>query len=358
MIRPLLAALAALAFSTAALIASERPRVVILATGGTIAGVQITPGSAAYRPGVLTLDQLLDRIPGLAEIAELEGEQVSNIASQDITAERWLALAKRVRARLDEPTVAGVVITHGTDTMEETAWLLRLLLQSPKPVVLTGAMLPATAPDADGPANLRAAVATAASPAARGRGPLLLLNGELHGARDVSKTATEAIDTFRSPNDGPLGAITPDGPVFRADASAVRPAPSLGLDLDALDAARLPRVHIVAAHGDADGAVVDALLSLPAERRPAGLVLSGVGNGNASAPLLAALERASKSGVIVVRASRTGRGVVNRNMEVDDDGLGWIAARWLTPQKARLLLQLALLRTRDAGEIQRFFDEA
>jgi L-asparaginase len=271
---------------------------------------------------------------------------------------RWINLARRVNARLAEPGVTGVVITHGTDTMEETAWFLRLVVNSPKPVIITGAMLPATSPSADGPANLRAAVATAASPAARDRGPLLLLNGFIHGARDVRKTATEALDTFQSPNDGPVGTVSAAGPVFTAAAGSVRPAPGGGFDVATLDAEKLPRVLIIAAHGDVDGTVVDALLALPAERRPAGLILSGVGNGNASAPLLAALTRASKEGIVIVRSSRTGRGLVDRNMEVDDNALGWIAARALSPQKARLLLQLGLTRTRDLGVLQSLFDQS
>ncbi len=354
-----LAALVSLAAAPALHAAdNERPRVAILATGGTIAGVQAHPGAAAYKPGVLTLDHLLAQLPGLDQVARLEGEQVANIASQDITAELWLRLARRAAAHLADPAVSGVVITHGTDTMEESAWLLRLVLRSEKPVVLTGAMLPATHPQADGPVNLRSAVAVAASPAARGYGPLLLLNGELHPARDVRKTATEAIDTFQSPNDLPVGAASPAGPSFSVSASSIRPAPGGGFDLAALDADALPRVVIVAAHGDADGSVVDALLALPAERRPAGIVLAGVGNGNASAPLLAALERASSAGIVVVRSSRTGRGLVDRNLEVDDDRLGWIAARALSPQKARILLVLGLTRTRDLAELQRLFDEA
>src|SRR5690606_23365869 len=149
-----------------------------------------------------------------------------------------------------------------------------------------------------------------------------------------------AIDTFQSPNDGPVGTATPAGPEITVSAHSLRPAPGGGFDLAALDAAKLPRVAIVSAHGDVDGTVVDALLALPAERRPAGIVLSGVGNGNASAPLLAALERASREGIIVVRSARAGRGLVNRNMEVDDDKLGWITARALSPQKARILLML------------------
>ncbi len=354
------ALLTATAVAASALHAADeaRPRVAILATGGTIAGVQAHPGAAAYRPGVLTLDHLLSQLPGLEKVAHLDGEQVSNIASQDITAERWLNLARRAAAHLDKPEVHGLVITHGTDTMEESAWFLRLVLRTEKPVILTGAMLPATHPEADGPNNLRSAVAIAASPSARGYGPLLLLNGELHPARDVRKTATEAIDTFQSPNDGTVGSASPAGPAFTVSASSIRPAPGGGFDLAALDAATLPRVVVVAAHGDADATVVDALLALPAERRPAGIVLAGVGNGNASAPLLAALERASREGIIIVRSSRTGRGLVNRNMEVDDDKLGWIAARALSPQKARILLALALTRTRDLAEIQGLFDEA
>lgn len=338
--------------------ATEPPRVAVLATGGTIAGVQASPGSAAYKPGVLTLDLLLARLPGLEKVARLDGEQVCNIASQDITGGLWLELARRTSAQLSRPEINGVVITHGTDTMEETAWFLRLVVRSTKPVVVTGAMLPATDPAADGPDNLRSAVAVAASPLARGYGPVLLMNGELHAARDVRKTATESLDTFQSPNDGPLGRADPEGPRFQTQPSALRPAPGGGFDLAGLTGPDLPRVLIIPAYGDADGLLVDALLALPAGMRPAGLVLSGVGNGNASAPLLAALARASRAGILIVRSSRTGRGTVDRNREVDDDALGWIAARALTPQKARILLMLGLTRTRDPAALQTLFDEA
>lgn len=338
--------------------AEERPRVALFATGGTIAGVQVAPGSAAYRPGVIPVADLLARLPELAEVAVLEAEQLANIASQDIDHGLWTRLSRRVAETLADPGVAGVVITHGTDTMEETAWWLRLTVATDKPIILTGAMLPATDPAADGPANLRAAVAAAASAEARGRGPLLLLNGQIHGARDVRKDATEALDAFASPNDGPVGRVVGGRPVFAASAAGVSAAPGGGFDVGAVAANGLPRVVVVAAHGDVDGAVVDALLALPPERRPQGLVLAGTGNGNASAALLAALQRASESGVVVVRASRTGRGLVNRNMEVDDDALGWVAARALSPQKARLLLALALTRTQDVAQIQRWFDES
>lgn len=354
------AALAAVLLQLAAgpLWGTERSTVALLATGGTIAGVQVSPGSAAYRPGVIPVGDLLAKMPGIDALAVIEPEQLANMASQDIDAAVWVRLARRVAERVAEPGVAGVVITHGTDTMEESAWWLRLTVPTDKPIVLTGAMLPATDPAADGPENLRAAVATAASPEARGRGPLLLLNRELHGARDVRKTATEAIDTFQSPNDGVVGRVVAGAPVFEQPASVAGTIPGGGFPVAGLDAATLPRVVMVAAHGDADGLLVDALLALPAERRPAGIVLAGVGNGNGSASMLAALERASRGGMVVVRASRTGRGLVNRNMEVDDDALGWIAARALSPQKARLLLTLALTRTRDLAEIQRLFDEA
>src|ERR1043166_4767340 len=180
------------------------PRIKVLATGGTIAGAQATQADAGYKSGTFSVDELIKAVPQLKNIAELSGEQVANIGSQTMNHEVWLKLAKRVNEVLAGDT-DGVVITHGTDTMEETAYFLSLVVSSDKPIVLVGSMRPATAIGADGPANLYNAVALAADPKAGGRGPLVVLNDTIHYAREAQKTHTTHLDTFKSPNRGPAG---------------------------------------------------------------------------------------------------------------------------------------------------------
>src|ERR1700756_244357 len=175
------------------------PNIVILATGGTIAGAAATGTQAAYTSGAVTIDAMLAAVPGIKDLANIKGEQISNVGSQDMTMDIMLTLAKRINALLAQNQVDGIVVTHGTDTMEETAYFLDLVVKSDKPVVLVGSMRPATAISADGPANLRDAVLTAASPGARGRGVLVVLNDTIHYARNVVKTNTTDVATFESP---------------------------------------------------------------------------------------------------------------------------------------------------------------
>jgi len=184
-----------------------KPAIVILATGGTIAGAQSGSSSYGYTAGSFKVEDLIKAVPDLDKLATLSGEQVANIGSQDMNDAVWLKLAKRANEVLRRPDVDGVVITHGTDTMEETAYFLNLVIKSEKPVVMVGSMRPATAISADGPANLYNGVATAASPGARGRGVLVTTNDEIHQARNVTKTNTTNVDTFQSPNRGPVGFV-------------------------------------------------------------------------------------------------------------------------------------------------------
>src|SRR5581483_10260078 len=186
--------------------ASALPKIKVLATGGTIAGAQSSTADAGYKSGAFSVNDLIKAVPTMTNLAELSGEQVANIGSQTMNHEVWLKLAKRVNEVLAGDT-DGVVITHGTDTMEETAYFLSLVLTSDKPVVLVGSMRPATAIGADGPANLYNAVALAADPAARGRGPLVILNDTIHYAREAQKTHTTHLDTFKSPNRGVAGVM-------------------------------------------------------------------------------------------------------------------------------------------------------
>ena len=257
----------------------------------------------------------------------------------------WLKLAKRINELL-AGDVAGIVVTHGTDTMEETAYFLNLTVRSAKPVVLTGSMRPATAISADGPLNLLEAVSVAASPDAAGRGVMVVMNGTIDGARSVTKTNTLRADTFKSPEIGCLGYVVQGKPVFCRESSRRHTAAS-EFDVSGLDS--LPKVEIVYSYADASP---DATLGVLAGK-PKGIVVGGVGNGLVFGAVEKVLEQARREGVAVVRSSRVGTGVVTR--EAEDDAKGFVAADNLTPQKARVLLMLALSKTSDIHVIQKMY---
>lgn len=322
------------------------PRVRVLATGGTIAGAQ-TQGGRGYKAAAFSAEALLAAVPGLTALATLDVEQVAAIGSQDMDDAIWLKLASRAQAACDDPALSGVVITHGTDTMEETAYFLNLALRTEKPVVLVGAMRPATAISADGPMNLYNAVAVAAHPDARGRGVLLVANDEIHHAREATKTNTTQVGTFRSSHRGLAGLVNTGR--LHLFAAPVRQAMD-GL-LPTGEITRLPRVDIVYAHAGMDGALIQAAEAAGAK----GIILAGVGDGNLTAAALRAAAEAAGRGVAIVRSSRTGGGVVERNIEIDDDALGFIAADELNPQKARVLLMVGLTRTSDPRRLQELF---
>jgi L-asparaginase len=328
--------------------ASELPRVVIVATGGTIAGAQPKEGDPGYKSGSLSVESLIQAAPGVDKLARLEGEQVASIGSQDMNDAVWFKLARRVNELLAKPDVDGIVVTHGTDTLEETGFFLDLVVKSDKPVVLVGSMRPATS--ADGPLNLYNAVAVAADPAARGLGILVVVNDDLHAARDIQKTNTTDVQTFISPNRGQIGEAYYGKPRY-FNKPTTRFTTKSEFSLDGLDA--MPRVDIVYAHENADGALVKAAVAAGAK----GLVLAGVGDGNATQAMIDALAEAAKKGVVVVRSTRVGSGIVRRNIELNDDTLGFVAAMELNPQKARILLRMGLTKTKDVGQIQRYFSE-
>jgi L-asparaginase len=346
----LIAAIAVLLAFTPA--AWALPKIKVLATGGTIAGAQTTQADAGYKSGTFSVDDLIKAVPQLKNIAEMSGEQVANIGSQTMNHEVWLKLAARVNEVLKSADVDGVVITHGTDTMEETGYFLSLVVKSDKPVVLVGSMRPATAISADGPINLYNAVALAGSAEAKGRGPLVILNDTIHYARETQKTHTTRMDTFQSPNRGSAGMMN-TGKVFFYSANTVRHTTKSEFSLDGLTVANLPRVEVVYSYANLGGDMIEALVAQGVK----GIVLAGVGDGNTTDAALAALEKAAKKGVAVVRCSRTGAGVVDRNVEVNDDKLGFIAGMELSAQKARILLMLALTKTSDVKRLQQNFYE-
>jgi L-asparaginase len=332
--------------------AYAKPKIKVLATGGTIAGAQASTSQAGYKSGTFSIDDLINAVPQLKDVADLTGEQVANIGSQTMNHEVWLKLAKRVNEVLKDNDTDGVVITHGTDTMEETAYFLSLVVKSDKPVVLVGSMRPATAISADGPANLYNAVSLAVSPLARGRGPLAVLNDDIHYAREAQKTNTTELDTFKSPNRGRAGVMN-TGKIEFFSENTTRHGTKSEFSVDGKAPSDLPRVEIVYSYENLGPEMIDDLVKEGVK----GIVLAGVGDGNSTDAAIAALSAAAKKGVAVVRSSRVGSGLVVRNVEVNDDKLGFIAAMELSPQKARILLMLGLMITSDPAKLQQFFME-
>lgn len=310
-----------------------KPRVHVLATGGTISNM----GNDPRRTGA----ELVAGISGLAEIAEVTVEQFSNVASGAVTQEMLRDLAKRIRVLESEPNApAGIIVTHGTDTMEETAMFLDLTIGGCMPVIITGAMRQANWVGADGPANLLNSVKVAVSPDARGRGTLLLMNDEIFLAREATKSNTTRLNAFTAPEAGAAGVADPDGVYFRTPAPSA--CPKAAIDIDRVQS--FPRVDIVYSYIGADSTIIDALVAAGAK----GLILAGVGRGGSTPSQSRALNRATEQGVIVVTSNRTGAGRVGRSSNPESfrelpDGRGArMGAGDLNPQKARILLSLAL----------------
>ncbi|MCL2502989.1 MAG: type II asparaginase [Bacteroidales bacterium] len=341
----------ALLLSTSLITAqTQKPVVYILATGGTIAGTGSSSTAAQYRPGNLGVDQLLAAVPELSDIAEVKGEQVVNISSQDMTTQIWLRLANRINEILLQENVAGVVITHGTDTQEETAYFLNLTVKSHKPVVLTGSMRPSTALSADGPRNLYNAVACAVSPESKGQGVMLLMDDRILSADDLTKTHTLNVSTFQSPNYGPIGYMYDGKPIFVRNSHKRHTIQS---EFDIATFVDLPRVEIIMGYAGANELFIRAAIQAGVK----GIVYAGVGNGNPPTLAREALTQASREGIAVVRATRVPTGPSTQGNEVDDDQWGFVASWMLNPQKSRVLLMLALTKTTDFREIQRMFLE-
>ena len=327
----------------------KKPKVVILATGGTIAGAAASQTDAGYKSGAVGVDILIQAVPQLKDLADVSGEQVASIGSQDMNDQVWLKLGKRVNEILASPDVAGVAITHGTDTLEETSYFLQLVVKSDKPVVMTGSMRPSTAMSADGPLNIYNAVGIAADPKARGRGVLVAIDDDIHSAHDIIKMHTTDVATFSSGEAGLIGASLFGSNVwYRTPAQVHTKNSELGMG----DGQSLPRVDIIYAHANMSPDLITAAVQNGAK----GLVIAGVGDGNMTAPALEAVKQAIAKGVVVVRSSRVNGGIVRRNIEVNDDQTGTVASMELNPSKARVLLQLALLKSKDSKKIQDYFN--
>lgn len=333
--------------------AGTLPRVAILATGGTIASrgsssLSLTEYGAGSGHKPVGIEALVAAVPEVKAFAQISGEQVFNVGSSKLSIENWLTLARRVNELLAGGSVDGIVITHGTDTLEETAYFLNLVVKSNKPVVLTAAMRPATGLSADGPLNLVNAVALAASPEAKGQGVMVVLNDQISSAFGVQKTNTTNVATFRCPDTGFLGYMQNSRPFFT---NTVRKRHTTGSEFSTDGLAALPRVDVHFTMLGTDGAVIDAMVKAGAK----GIVNAGLGHANVPNAVMESLKSARKAGVAVVVGSRVMSGLVTPLPKFSKEG--FVSAMMHTPQKARILLMLALTKTADQNEIQRIFNE-
>ncbi len=329
-----------------------KSHVKILATGGTIAGISRAPAQSEYCAGQMKIQDMIDAVPDLTHLAIISGEQIANVGSQDMSFDILLRLTCRINELMEQQDIHGIVITHGTDTMEETAFFLNLAVNSPKPVVLTGAMRPANAISADGPLNLYNAVAVAADPDARERGVLVVMNDRIHGAHSLTKTNTTSVETFLSPVNGLIGTVNYGKTAYfrfpfrrhtylsEFSSRFCRPPHPL-----------LPRVDIIYACIDMPPDLIDFSVSAGAR----GIVIAGDGNGNMNQDTLKNAARKAAQGICIVRSSRVPTGTVSRNVEMNDDTLGFIVSDELNPAKARILLMLGLSETCSRDRIQQLF---
>jgi glutamin-(asparagin-)ase len=343
-------AAALLAASAIAHAQTALPNVVILATGGTIAGAGASAvNSATYSAAKVPVDKLIAGLPELSKVANVRGEQVFQIASESLTNDNLMVLAKRVSALAKQPDVDGIVITHGTDTLEETAYFLNLTVHTPKPIIVVGSMRPGTALSADGALNLFDAVSVAASKDAAGKGVLVTMNDEIHTGRDVSKTVNIKTEAFKS-QWGPLGMVV-EGRNYWFRAPVKRHTMQSEFNIDNIDG--LPPVEIAYGYEGVPPTAIDAL----AKSGIKALIHAGTGNGSVADRIVPVLQKVRGDGILVIRSSRVPDGFVIRNAEQPDDKYDWVVAHDLRPQKARILAMVAMTKTSDTKELQRIFWE-
>ena len=327
-----------------------KPNVVVLATGGTIAGAGASAvNSATYTAAKVPVDKLLAGLPELSNLANVSGEQVFQIASESFTNKELLTLARRVNELAKQPGVDGIVVTHGTDTLEETGYFLNLVVPTDKPIVMVGSMRPGTAISADGALNLLGAVATAASKDSAGKGVLVSMNDNIDSARDVAKLTNIKTNAFAS-QWGPLGMVV-EGKTYWFRAPVKRHTKGSEFNIEQIT--DLPAVDIVYGYGNVPATAIDALGKAGVKA----IVHAGTGNGSVADRIVPKLNELRQKGVIVVRSSRVPAGFVLRNAEQPDDKYDWVVAHDLNPQKARLLAAVALTKTQDTKQLQRIFWE-
>lgn len=347
-VRQILAGLTLAAMTTLACAQAARSNVVVLATGGTIAGAGASAvNSATYAAAKVPVDKLLAGLPELAQIANVKGEQVFQIASESFTNDNLMVLGRRVSALVKQDDVDGIVITHGTDTLEETAYFLNLVIRSRKPIVVVGSMRPGTALSADGALNLLNAVTVAASKDAGGKGVLVTMNDEIQSGRDVSKTVNIKTEAFKS-QWGPLGMVV-EGRNYWFRAPVKRHTMDSEFNID--DIAALAPVEVVYGYGN----VARGIYETTGKSGVKALIHGGTGNGSVADRIVPTLRELRSQGVQIIRSSRVPDGFVLRNAEQPDDKYDWVVAHDLKPQKARILAAVALARGADSKELQRIF---
>ena len=327
---------------------SAKPKIRIIATGGTIAGVSASATSSAYGAGQVGIQTLIDAVPQIKELADVSGEQLVNIGSQDMNDAVWLKLAKRINQLLSGD-YDGVLVTHGTDTMEETAYFLSLTVHSDKPVILVGSMRPSTAISADGPANLYNGVAALVDPSSKGHGVMACMNNQLIDAKSLIKTHTTDCATFKGTY-GEMGYVYNGKPYYIFEPTYKHTTRSI-FNVDNLE--KLPKVGIIYGYANCSTLPIEAFFKADFD----GIVLAGVGDGNFYKDVFDVAVQMQESGTQIVRASRVPTGPTCLNGEVDDSKYHFVAALNLNPQKARVLLQLALTKTHDWQQIQKYFQE-
>ncbi|SDE15660.1 glutamin-(asparagin-)ase [Variovorax sp. CF079] len=348
--RSFAAAAALVAASAIAHAQQSLPNVVILATGGTIAGAGASAvNSATYAAAKVPVDKLIAGLPEISKVANVRGEQVFQIASESFTNDNLMVLAKRVSALSKQADVDGIVITHGTDTLEETAYFLNLVVRTSKPIIVVGSMRPGTALSADGALNLFDAVNVAASKDAGGKGVLVTMNDEIQSGRDVSKVVNIKTEAFKS-QWGPLGMIV-EGKNYWFRAPVKRHTTQSEFNIDEITA--LPAVDIVYGYGSVPATAIDAL----GKSGVKALIHAGTGNGSVADRIVPVLQKLRGDGVQIIRTSRVSDGFVIRNAEQPDDKYDWVVAHDLKPQKARILAMVALTKTNDPKQLQRIFWE-
>ncbi len=324
--------------------AEKLPNIVILATGGTIAGSAATvTQTTGYKAGALGVEKLISAVPEVKTLANVTGEQFANMASENMTGDVVLKLSQHVNELLARSDVDGVVVTHGTDTLEESAYFLQLTVKSDKPVVFAAAMRPATAISADGPMNLLEAVRVAGDKQSRGRGVLVVLNDRIGSARYITKSNASTLDTFRANEEGYLGVVIGNRVYYQNRIDKVHTTRSV---FDVRGLSSLPKVDILYGYQDDPEYLYDAAISHGVK----GIVYAGMGAGSVSVRGEAGMRKAQQKGIVVVRSTRTGNGIVP-----PDEALPGLVSDSLNPAHARILLMLALTRTSDPAIIQDYF---
>ncbi|WP_394158326.1 type II asparaginase [Bacillus altitudinis] len=321
----------------------------VLATGGTIAGSSDSnTDTTGYKSGALGIDKVIASVPQLKDIANVTGEQVANVGSENVDNALLLKLAKRVNQLLNDDQVDGIVVTHGTDTLEETAYFLHLVVKSDKPVVVVGSMRPASAISADGPLNLYHAVKIASTKEAKGKGVMVTLNDRIASARFITKTNTTTTDSFKSLEQGYIGEVAGEVVSFYNEPTRKHTADS---EFDISKLKELPQVDILYGYQNDQKYVYDAAVKAGAK----GIVVAAAGNGTMSTEAINGATDAVKKDVVIVRSSRAGNGIVTH--EKMDDEHHFVSSDSLNPQKARILLMLALTKTNDPDKIQSYYEQ-